>query len=37
MSKLRIGVDLGGTKTEAIVLDGAGEIIVRKHSTRLFS
>jgi fructokinase len=30
MSNLRIGVDLGGTKTEAVALDDAGEIIARK-------
>jgi len=27
---LRIGIDLGGTKTEAIVMDGNGQILVRE-------
>src|SRR4030066_2037770 len=27
---LRIGVDLGGTKTEGIVMDDAGEILARE-------
>jgi len=27
---LRIGIDLGGTKTEGIVMDGAGKILMRE-------
>ena len=27
---MRIGIDLGGTKTEVVALDDAGEILVRR-------